>query len=144
MQIVEAAVGEQAGRQGMLSVGVLADGYFVAAGEGYPAGEITEVPALTLDSLSEEAGVIPTHIKIDVEGYEGAVLRGGRRTLSRADSPLLFLELHNQIIRDRNEDPGDVLEQLKSLGYRTFAADGAPLAKDSILNRPLIRIQARK
>lgn len=143
LTVVQAAVGERAGWQHMVAVGVLASGYFLTADADHPASEQTLAPAITLDQLVHETGSVPTHVKLDVEGAEAAALRGGSQVLAQA-APLLFLELHNRIIRERQGDPAETLALLDRFGYQTFALDGAPLSRESILNRPLIRIVARK
>jgi len=144
LQIVQASVGDQTSPQEMVAVGVIAAGYFLAPGEDHDSHELTRTQATTLDELAEKCDTIPTHVKIDVEGSEAAVLRGGRRVLSSPEAPLLFIELHNQIVCERNGDPMETLLQLKSAGYQTFSADGRPIDKPQILNSPLMRIIARK
>ena len=53
------------------------------------------VPQTTLDDeLASRGGAAPTLVKIDVEGYEMAVLEGATRTLSRPDSPAVVFETH--------------------------------------------------
>ena len=89
-----------------------------------PRPDARRLPALTLTTLSAQTGLIPTHVKIDVEGEEDAVLRGGAALLS-AHHPVVFLELHGAILRRAGRSPGAVLERLVSLGYRTFAIAGA-------------------
>lgn len=60
-----------------------------------PGGTI-KVKTLTLDDFClKEKNAVPTHIKIDVEGNELAVLYGARRVLSDS-SPVIFLETHGQ------------------------------------------------
>src|SRR2546425_283113 len=99
LHVVQAAVGDKSGWQDMVSVGVLASGYYVAPSKDHSPGELTKTKAVTLDQLSKEFSVLPTHVKIDVEGYEAAVLRGGESILSRSSAPLLFIEVHNEIVR---------------------------------------------
>ena len=144
LTIVQASIGDHTGWRPMVAVGVLAAGYFVAPGRDHPDSELARTRAITLDGLAHDSGILPTHVKIDVEGYEAEVLRGGRELLSHTESPLLFIELHNQIIRERNNDPEESLALLRSLGYDIFAVNGDPLNKESVLSRPLIRIMARK
>lgn len=52
--------------------------HVVADGENVP---FTEVPVLRLDDLVAQRGGAPTLMKIDVEGHEMSVLRGGSQTL---------------------------------------------------------------
>src|ERR1700682_2177624 len=92
---VQAAASDLPGVLRVLNSGVFSDGYMKVVRER-PIRELTEVPAVSIDKIAAEYGV-PTHIKIDVEGHDAAVLRGGRETLARF-SPKLFLELHSHII----------------------------------------------
>ena len=55
-------------------------------------------------------------VKIDVEGAELLVLRGGRRTLGR-HAPLIFVEVFREWTRAFGFAPADVLEELRRLGY---------------------------
>jgi len=144
LRVVQACASDEAGVREMISVGVLGDGFFVFPGEEYPERELARTPAVTLDGLSAELGLHPTHVKIDVEGHEGAVLRGARGVLSRSPAPVLFLELHGDLLRGRGESPLDVLGQVTELGYALLSADGAPLDARAAAARPLARIIARR
>jgi FkbM family methyltransferase len=143
LRIVQACVTDHAGYEPMVAVGVLAGGYFSAPSRDHSATEVTHAPAITLDALVEKLRVRPTHVKIDVEGFEAAVLRGGHRLLSQRRPPILFIELHNTMIRDRKGDPEETLDLLRNYGYSPCAVAGTPLDRDSILSDPLIRITAR-
>jgi len=127
----------------MLDVGVLASGYYIAASTEYPSKDRIRVPQVTVDSLAEELKLLPTHIKIDVEGSEAEVLTGMRDVLRRA-SPLLFLELHNGMVHGRNGNPSEALSLVRAFGYRIFTADGNSLGDAEILNASLIRVVAHK
>lgn len=85
----------------------------------------------------------PTIIKIDVESYELEVLRGGKETLSAGDV-ILCLEIHNQMMRDRNVNPQLVLDQLHAYGYRQFTCEGKTLHPSELLVPEIIRVIARK
>jgi Methyltransferase FkbM domain len=125
-----------------VAIGVLAGGYFSAPNSDHPSTEVTHAPALTLDALVEQFSVRPTHVKIDVEGFEAAVLRGGHRLLSQRPSPELFIELHNKMIRERGGNPEETLDLLRHYGYSTCAVEGTPMDGGSILSQPLVRISA--
>ncbi len=142
LRIVQACVSDHPGYEPMVAIGVLAGGYFSAPNRHHHSTEVTRVAAITLDALVEQFSVQPTHVKIDVEGFEAAVLRGGHRLLSQPRSPNLFIELHNQMIRERGGDPEETLELLRLYGYRAYAVEGTPLDQGSILCRPLVRITA--
>lgn len=144
LDIVQACAGNQIGWNDMVDSGIQSASYFVQPSQYHVGKELTRTQSITLDSLAEHAQTHPTHVKIDVEGCEGEVLRGGRNTLSQADGPLLFIELHNQIVSERGGNPMQVLTLLEELGYRTFASDGSQLDHSQILSKPLTRIIAKK
>jgi FkbM family methyltransferase len=141
IQIVRAAVSSEVGTMGLLSSGVFSDGYFRVACDR-PTSELIQTPALTIDELTQRFGP-PTHIKIDVEGHETAVLRGGGVTLAR-HSPLLFLEIHNEMVTSEGGDPDAVLDELARIGYNTFDLRGEAMKKSAILKYPIVRIVARR
>jgi hypothetical protein len=97
-----------------------------------------------MDALTERLQGQPTHVKIDVEGSEEEVLQGGQATLARTDGPLLFIELHNQIVSDHGGDPSRVPKLLGELGYDIYSSEGDRLDPSHMLSKPLIRIMAKK
>lgn len=69
-------------------------------------------------------------LKIDVEGWEWAVLQGSRRVLDQA-RPTIWLEYWPDGIRANGHEPGDVLDLFDEYGYAVTAHDlviGAPVA----------------
>jgi FkbM family methyltransferase len=141
IQVVQAAVSDTNGTVDMLSTGVFSDGYFKVV-KGRSLKELTQTHAITIDQMTSKFGA-PTHIKIDVEGQEAAVLRGGRDTL-RQFSPVLFIELHNEMIVSQGGDPNAALNEVVTLGYSTFSLDGAPIKRTAIFEKPIIRIVASR
>ena len=137
IRIVEACVSDAVGEVEMLSSGVFSDGYMRIA-RGRSSGDLTKTRAVTIDQLADQFGP-PTHIKIDVEGYEAAVVRGAKRTLTRL-APLLFLELHNEMIRSEGGDPSGVLEDLAEMGYEMFSVDSVKIKRSAILRKPICRL----
>jgi FkbM family methyltransferase len=144
LQVVQASVHDEDGSRDMIAVGVLASGYYVSPSPASPASELSATTAVTVDSLIAVLGTTPTHIKIDVEGNEAAVLRGGQETFSANDAPILFLEIHNELVRDLGEDPAETLKLLSKYGYQTFTSDDVPIDASEISSQPLIRVIARK
>jgi FkbM family methyltransferase len=140
IQILQSAVSDHDRVMNLLSSGVFTAGYFKVV-KGRSKRELTETPATTIDEMALQFGV-PTHIKIDVEGHEAAVLRGARGLL-RKSSPILFLELHNEMVASEGGDPSAALAELESLGYSCFGFDGERLSYKAILSHSLIRITAR-
>jgi len=144
VKIVQACAGSRIGWTDMVDSGIQSASYFVQPSQDHAGKELTRTQSITLDSLTEHVKTHPTHVKIDVEGFEEEVLEGGRKTLSRIDGPLLFIELHNQIVSERGGNPKEVLALLGELGYDTFATDGGRLDHSQMLAQPLIRIMAKK
>lgn len=58
-------------------------------------GATITVPATTLDEFVASSGIVPELVKVDVEGGEYEVLRGGE-TLFRGERPRLLVEVHHQ------------------------------------------------
>jgi len=98
-----------------------------------PAGapEMLSIPLRTLDGLCDEMAFRPDVMKIDVEGYEIAVLRGAGRIL-REDRPLLFLEVHPQRIQQLGGSLRELGDILGGHGYRLFDLHGAPLDRRAL------------
>ncbi len=144
LRVVHAAVGATRGWKKMLPVGVIADGYLVPADGRESESDYVDVRVVTIDYLAEDLGVIPTHIKIDVEGAEAAVLRGGQRVLAARPAPILFIELHNAILRQRGDDPQEVLQLLNSAGYDRLCVAGRDTTTDDLGARPVVRFVAQK
>jgi FkbM family methyltransferase len=140
IRTVRAAVSDSVGGIDMLAAGVLSDHYFVIS-EGRNPSELTHLDAITVDELSRTFGP-PTHLKIDVEGHEAAVLRGARVTLKNF-SPLVFLELHNEILLASGGDTNAALNELDSAGYQVFALDGRPASREVIFRRAITRVVAK-
>ena len=141
VQVIQAAVSDAPGSLLMLSSGVFSNGYFRLV-KGRSPRELTRTEATTIDRLAQQFGP-PTHIKIDVEGHEAAVLRGGRDTLKSA-APVLFLELHNELIALEGGNPADALAELEQAGYAVFSLHGEPLGKSTLLQKPIIRVVAQR
>ena len=67
----------------------------------YLTGSVAKVAAVSIDDIS--AG--PVHlIKIDVEGYEGAVVSGAAATIDRC-SPVIVFEYAPQLLRSSSQSP---------------------------------------
>ncbi len=67
-------------------------------------------------------------IKIDVEGFELSVLKGGEDII-RTSKPTLFIELDDDNLRDNNTTASSMIELLISFGYKNIyrASDRSPL-----------------
>ena len=126
VELVEAAVGAEDGMLAMLTAGPGGDHYLIGVDDA--RRDARRVPQWTLESLARRVGgPDPTHLKIDVEGFEEEALRGAVALLRRA-RPVLFLELHGDLIRRRGRDPGAVLALLKDCGYDRLLRHGRTVA----------------
>ncbi len=77
------------------------------------------VEAITIDQLAAEHG-LPDVLFIDVDGSEGAALRGAREVLRHR--PDCYLEIHPPYLKELGEDAQSVLTVLRENGYRLLAS----------------------
>ena len=141
-QIFAGCISNHDGAEHFVSTGYGASRQFVPPRE-HPRSEWTNVPSLTIDSLAEHYSIEPTHIKIDVEGGEFLVLDGARRVMAE-NSPLLFIELHNDLVRERGGNPATTLALLNDAKY-SIVASGVPFTNDiELLQYPIVRVVAGK
>ncbi|SRR5258708_2599294 len=141
LTIIQAAAGDESGELAMVPAGVNGSEYFLLP-QDHTAGEFTHVKELTIDELVHITGLIPTHIKIDVEGFEAKVLKGGKHALSQS-TPLLFLELHNQMVSEQNGNPQETLDLLGEFGYEILTMQGQPVCSQEIHKHALLRCIGR-
>ena len=79
----------------------------------------TMVETTTIDGFCAREGIMPTLIKIDVEGWELEALRGARETIARGGDRLaLFVEMHPTVWRERGLSADDVRAELDRQGLR--------------------------
>ena len=77
------------------------------------------VETVTIDGFCAAHGIVPTLIKIDVEGFELEALRGARQTIARGGAGLaLFVEMHPTVWRERGLSPNEVKAELRLQGLR--------------------------
>ncbi|GEM_PF-973070 len=136
LEIVRAAAGDHAGSVRFASlnskishvVGLTNHNAAVSAGEA-ARGEIG-VPMITLDS--QLAGQQVDFIKIDVEGFEEAVLKGARELLadSKRRPRAILIEVHPYAWESMSTTSESLTSFMEQCGYRTETLDGRP--------RPLI------
>jgi FkbM family methyltransferase len=135
--LVESAVGASNDSLPMLTTGPAGEHYMVAADDGRT--DVTSIRQCTLASLAEMTGLVPTHIKIDVEGFEGEVIEGGADLLRRCQ-PIVFLELHGGMLRQRGLAPLGVLRRLAECGYERIECGGAPIEPENAAAMDLTRL----
>ena len=88
---------------------------------GVTAVDHVEIDLIDLDSLAQEQVLRKVDvIKMDVEGAELEVIKGGLKTLERYQPTLLF-ELFEGALRQQGTSAEAVLAQLAELGYSFYA-----------------------
>lgn len=94
------------------------------------AGRIVDVPVQRGDSLCRNrSGIVPTRIKIDVEGYEPEVLAGLAETLRLPAVRDVFVEVHFQVLASRNlrDAPAFITRLLDERGFHVRWVDPSHL-----------------
>ncbi len=85
---------------------------------------VKKVPVLTLDEYAAKAGLDTIDfLKIDVEGFEGHVLRGGRAVLERSASLVILCELAEKNYIPLNLSATAVLEWMLAHHYAAWAIE---------------------
>lgn len=100
--------------------------HVAAAGE--PTSETVSVRVSTLDEILK--GRRPSVLKIDVEGFETAVLAGGEATLSHPSLHSVIMELNGSGSR-YGYDEGGILTTMARFGFMTFHYDPFARSLDS-------------
>ena len=90
-----------------------------------PGAKVVQV--VTIDRLLE--GRKADFIKMDVQGWEGAALRGMQRLLGGPNAPVILLELCPDVLRRAGSSVEEVAGILHAHGYSLHTADehGVPL-----------------
>jgi FkbM family methyltransferase len=77
----------------------------------------------TLDSVVRSTGQSPSVVKIDVEGAEMDVLRGGSDTFSSNDCRLLYCEIHPDKLEQFGSSREEVIQTIEEFGFQTTILD---------------------
>ena len=123
-------------REGVAEMYVSTDGFDAQNSFSQPDAPGTfqreTVDCTTWDALAEEHNLVGrvAMIKIDVEGWEYRVLRGGQKALSRADAPVLQMELHEQALQSSGSSCQELYQLLEEIGYGLFTYD--PYSKKAV------------
>jgi FkbM family methyltransferase len=95
-----------------------------------------EVQLVTIDSIIDKYSYKPSLIKIDAEGAEFDVLKGGLSTFGKY-KPVLILSLHPQFILQKGDSLEDIWNLLQSQRYEV-KLEGRTLTKESFCNHDFI------
>jgi hypothetical protein len=104
---------------------------------GEPPVERFEVAGVRLDDLLPRLDGRVDFMKIDVEGSEPLVLRGARELIASNPQLNIVMEWSRGQIEHAGFDPRAFLEELASLGLRTFDLSEKlpkPFSADDLLN----------
>jgi FkbM family methyltransferase len=106
--------------------------------EAQPGYGLAHAAGITLDGFHGSSGVLPKLLKVDVEGYEIAVLRGGQGMLSRLDRPAVAFEFYPDALRQCGARPETFYELLA--GYALYYVDDFEGQKIP-LGQPITRLE---
>jgi FkbM family methyltransferase len=123
---VQAAVSDSVGEASFQFDGIHGTNRLARAGES--SGRAVRVPATTIDEFCARERVRPDFIKVDVEGFEAAVLRGARNTILANDGLSIFVEMHPRTWPTVGVSVEEVQREIESAGRTAEAlAPGEPL-----------------
>ena len=79
--------------------------------------EDVKVQMQTLDSFVRDHKIAHVdYLRMDVEGYEFAIIQGARKTIER-DRPDMFIEVHRDRLADYGHSQLDFMEMMANYGY---------------------------
>jgi FkbM family methyltransferase len=109
---VRLAIGEVSSSVPLLLAGTSGESRLATAAD--PVEATVTVPVTTIDEVCALERIEPDFIKIDVEGFEVAALRGARETIrARRRTLSLFVEMHPTLWPALGLRHGDLLEELR-------------------------------
>jgi hypothetical protein len=96
-----------------------------------PTGSQLIATGATGDQLCQDLDFKPDVIKIDVEGHETQVLAGLRQTLALYQ-PLIFLELHPDLLLAHGSSTQQIAKLVAESGYQVADAYGEQVSVDTL------------
>lgn len=113
VRLVEMALGSE---PGMLSLGIGEDSGGITALD-WGRGPRVEARMTTLDQVAAEMEVVAL-LKMDVEGWEAHVLRGGSGTLARTQHVLF--EINRSALEKAGSSSKELYDLLRNAGFKSF------------------------
>lgn len=140
VRVIEAAVGDRVGRAPLYGGADPMLRSLVA--DDHEASAPADVAVTTLDAVMAPDGLDAVDgavdfVKIDSEGLELAVLRGGRRLLARG-APAILIELHVEQLARHGGSLAELLAELDRQGFTAFdlRPDGDALRVEALRGPP--------
>jgi FkbM family methyltransferase len=99
IEIVEAAVSDRPARATLYEYGAQSMPFvnsLAPAVDAYGDAEPRDVRVLTIDEACEERGIVPSVVRMDVQGAEVHALRGAARVIARSPRLVMIVEMHPQ------------------------------------------------
>lgn len=93
--------------------------------KGTPVGSTESVWLAPLDDLLQGADLRPKLIKLDLEGFELAALRGARRLIEQ-HHPWIVCEVTESFLRKYDASTEQLMAFLMDRGYRPFLMEDSP------------------
>ncbi len=108
-------------------------------------GEEVDVAVTTLDEFLADKQV--DFIRMDVEGYEGEILKGVTAVLSKAVKPrFFFIEVHSDLLQRKGSSTKEIIDFLGTFGYEVRKSfwrghsDTVVTSAEALLAHPLCEI----
>jgi FkbM family methyltransferase len=91
---------------------------------GAAEAERVAVEVVSLDDFCGARGLRVDAVKIDVQGWEVAVLRGLRETMRRAPPRWMLIELEPRLLAAAGADAGELWNLVDAYGYDAYSLGG--------------------
>jgi len=128
-RIYSNAFGGQEGAEGRINLWPTQNTGASGLVRSYRFSRATEtITFVSLERIFAESGIDHVDfVKVDVEGFEGDVVRYLVPHLRRQRVGTLFLDYHRSILERNGVDPRDIHQEIVSAGYRIVAGDASKL-----------------
>jgi FkbM family methyltransferase len=100
-----------------------------------PGAIARTISIVTLDEACRREGVVPSAVKIDVEGWEWEAIRGMDHCLRDPRMRFIAIEVHPELLRARGLDPSEVLVPALDAGFRETWSNGRGGERHVIMER---------